>query len=498
MKSKKIFRLLGSLTKDELYDFTKFLIYKFENDDNQSLKLVEFLSEFHPDFIDEQLNSKSIYEHMYPGEIYDDKKLRDRFSILVHVLEEYLFFKEVSSSKAFRFLFLIRQLRRRNLNEELIREFNSGYKFFECQQMRDQWHYLLKYAFYSEFSEFLDEHFEFRQGARESERFANYSDNLVYFFMISMLKNYVNLFIKGKVIKFNYSFKFIDLILSYLETEKDSLEQVPLLKMYHDFFTILKLHSGGEKFYTIKTLIISYKEKIPRESFKELYIALLYYSDALYKKGQKEYGLECFKLMNEMLRQGILFEPDGSVQEINYTSYVAVALRQKKLKAAEKFVNTYKNRLTNDVRDDSYNYNMAVIYYRKASLKNMTGAMRKNTYKEALTYLSNVRENHYYFYVRNNELAIKLNYEIGNLTGVLELIHSYRNNLYNDSFLPLEKKQGYLNFINYTEKLLNIRQYRSRTKLEYLKERINGCEKLIYKSWLLAKAEEVKIKKSKK
>jgi hypothetical protein len=490
MGRQKIFKMLENLTLPELSDFKNFVIYKLDREDSNSTKLIGYLIRNKLSYGNYEISSENIFRYLYPGEKYNDKKLRDRFSALVRLLKEYLIFKEAAGSGDMNYLFLIKQFRKRNLNEEVIRLFKEGYNFFENKNVNDPVNYFNKFMFYSEYSQFFDDHFEYKHALEESLRIQNNSDNLIYFFLISMLKIYVNLFIKEKLIKFDYSFKFMDLVMNYLDNEKEAIEKIPVLKIYYEFFNILKSQTGREKYFELKLQIQRDAEKIPWEIIRELYLFLYYFANQLFNKGYSEFREEGFAIQEEMVEKGYYFESDGSIQESSFTAFIAAALRFNKLKTAEDFIVKYKDKIPPDVRQDSYYYNMAVINYMKVRLNNLNGKEKIAVLKNAGKFFAKVRQNHYQFYIRNNEFAIFLNYELSNFAYVGDLIHSYRNKLYRDEYLNPEYKSGILNFLKFTEKILSLHKNYPVNKIKQIKERIQNCGNLIYKNWLLRKLDE--------
>jgi hypothetical protein len=161
------------------------------------------------------------------------------------------------------------------------------------------------------------------------------------------------------------------------------------------------------------------------------------------------------------------------------------AIRNKKYAWAEKFIKIYSNRLYPDFKNDLKNLGFARI------------AFNRGQFTDTLRYMSKVNPEAPNAKLDYKNLNIMVHYELGNFETVRNAIESYKLFIRRSGVVSKENKVYYRNFIHYTGKLINFINNRNKTYFESLTDSIKTANKLVYKAWLLNKANALASMKTK-
>src|SRR5260221_6925588 len=98
MIKSKALDLLGKFNKAELNDFEKFLNSPFHNIYETVVKTFTDIKKFYPDFNNEKLNYKYLFERLYKNKKYSEALIRNILSDLLKSGEDYLAHRALKQS----------------------------------------------------------------------------------------------------------------------------------------------------------------------------------------------------------------------------------------------------------------------------------------------------------------------------------------------------------------------------------------------------------------
>lgn len=486
LKSYKVFRLLNSLTAEEFKEFENFLKYKL-NRGSRLLSLFSFIKNFYPEFNKDSFSHKCVFKHLYGNVEYNDKKMRDSYSDMVNIIEEFMIDKEIMENIYSKNLMLLKQLKNRKLHEDVNKylnfELNKNKKEFP-----DEYAYLFKLLILNELDREFDEDSKVGISKKYFDQYIIKSDYLIYFAIIGMLKAYIKLFMSNSLMKFDYNFKFMEAILNHLKEEIDSYDHVKLIRVYYETLSIIKAESTPDNYYKFRDLLDKNKDIIEPFFLRELYIELFNHCKYLQHKGIVPFAEETFELMNKMIKEGLFYDENKIMPEQNFRVLIAVGLRLGKMDWTKEFMNTYKNNLMPEIKEDSFNYNMAAFYYMMT--KNVSQKEKQALFDSALDCLAKVFTNELYFYSEVRILYLKIYIETDELNSAVSIIDNFRHYLKNKKFIVAEHYNDTINFINACEKIIKLKSGNSRLKKDKVKEYINSFESVNSRKWLLSKVDE--------
>ena len=486
MENLKITQILKSLSAEEFRKLGKFVNSPFINESPLMIKLYDLFRQLYPKF--EGLNKREIiFDKLYPGEKYDEHRLRDRFSEFVKITEKFLVFNSVLQDKHSFDLHLLSSLKKNNANNIFEKELLELLKDAENYGIKDEIYFKNQY----ELKELLWDYQLSHHTAGSTEILEGLSSeisDIINFFIIKIFKSYLSIINGQENINYDYRFALFEDLLKYMEKEILNYKNVKIIYILYHFFQLYHSKTGDDKYFELKDMVIENENSIDKKYLGILYVELINYCKWREEQQSPEFGKESLELIKYMLKQGLLFESDNTLHAHNYSSIAASALRLNDITWAEDFINEYKKYILPERRENSYLYNMSILNF----VKSKNNAERKKQYlDESLKFLSMVKCRDFYDKTMVNNHLLVIYYELGYIDQSISLIDSYRHFLSSNSLIPEDQKCRYNNFIKFLSRIINLHSYNSRTNREKLINDIKSVQDCENRKWLLSKINEI-------
>ncbi len=126
----RLIQQLKSLTFKENSHLERYLRSPFFNNNQNILNLYEYLNNFHPEFRDESLTKKAMFNHAFPGETYEVKKLSTLMWLFCVAIEDFFVALELKKSPDKRGILLKNSYRRRELQSDYEAELFKLNKYY--------------------------------------------------------------------------------------------------------------------------------------------------------------------------------------------------------------------------------------------------------------------------------------------------------------------------------------------------------------------------------
>lgn len=486
VKAKHIL-IMKSLNREEMKLLSRFIYSPMHNSNKNLIKLFEYVKTLHPDYPDDKTSPEILHKKIFPAKPYNEKIIRNLIYEFTDKLELFLALNNFINSKIAITKHLLEESELKKLGKISEEHLKKAETILSEVYIKDESYYSSK-AFI-ELKRFAHEFTGVPLG--KSLALSNikeeYIKNTSCFFILSILTEYFNRINRANQIKSTTELKLAEKILDFLDTEIENYkEETPIYLLYR--FLKLNNDTGIEAYYELKQLTIENLGKISKSYFKDFIFELYNYCKNKQQHGLKEFGGEAFELLKFMDDKNLFTETDNTILEHNYTNCVASAVRVGKNEWALEFIEKYKPKLPKNIRENAYCYNLAVVCFIKGV--NSPGSAKKSCFEDALCYLGKVRTNDFFHTTRVNNLKLLLYYELTSYEPAYSLIDTYRHFLHNNSLIPETLKSRYLNFINFMNRLFNIKTDSRKTSIDKLKlDVINGETE--YKKWIISKIEEL-------
>lgn len=288
---------------------------------------------------------------------YNDTRFRKYTSDLFKLIKEYLMQETLQQEPELqRYLYFSALEKQRS--EKLIKGIERNWDdLVSASNHNDSLSYL--YLHLLEFKKHSLLNFDQRRNERSNVE--EISRALDIYFIISKLKDAVNADSRSDFAKQKYSLLLAEEVVNLLDEQKAYLEE-PLVTTYYLMYKMITQTDKDDYYYQYKDIILGSNEQltiIPSYAF--IHPALNYCVIKM-NKGQREFLNEYLDVYKFALQYNVAFEND-SIDPGAFKNTVQIAMLSKEYDWAEKYVRTYQNKLPNADRDNTVNYNLAMIYF---------------------------------------------------------------------------------------------------------------------------------------
>lgn len=476
MQNSKLIKLVQSLTYKELKKFDDYLDSAFVNKNPLLIKFFDLLKNDYPKFSSDKILPEKLFETMFPEEKYDAQKMRYLMTDLVRLLEDYLSdlqFNKNPFTKKFQLLVSFNQ---RNLDKyfhstkEIVRNIQDKHPYRDAE------------FFYNEYLLEAESNLYFSKHANRTNDNSLYSalDNLDFFYLATKLKYCCEVMNRKNVLAVDYELLFLDEMLMYLKKNSNNLH--PVVAIYYQILMTLKESDDETHFSKLKELLNQHIDKFNVHEARDMYAFVQNYCIKKINKGNTEYLNELFLMYKTLLKKGI-FMVDDYINPWDFKNIVVVGLRLKDFEWTEKFIHEYKSDVAPNFRDNSFNYNLAALYF------------NKQEYSKALKLLQKVDYTDVYYHLDSKSLLLKTYYELGEIEPLLSLIDAFRIFLRRNKLISEYQRTVYSNQVKFVKKAMNIKlKPINNDSVSNLKNDIETTKQVADIKWLLQKVNELEIK----
>ncbi len=474
--------ILRKFSAKELKEFGEYVRSPFFNKNESTIKLFNYLRKFAPDFNEKKLEKEYVYKKIFPGTAFNDGFMRTIMFNLANLTENYLSYNHFKNSNYKEKLSLLADYNERELNklfEKTMRDVNEE---ISKNKIKDFNYYYTKYSIEDENLSYLQRiHYDKAEKFIKSTEIDNILNNLTYFYIIRILKYYVVILNTSSIFNIKFKTKLIEDTLANFKLEL--YDDIPLIKIY--FYMVMMYLKEDEKFYftKLKNSIGEIKDFINPEDLLESFINLENYCLRKIRKGKKEFHRDLSEIF-KMELQYIGYDKSKKLSNKLYRAIVVNAMAIKDFDWAIKFMETYKDYITERIKDNTHNQCMALYYFAKGN------------YVEALQVSSRIKYEDIYQKYELKCLSAALYYELNMEEQLLASLDSFRHLISGDTLVPEERKANYIKFTRYIRKLVKIKNDFNEEEFEDLQFQIKKEKALLNDEWLLEKLDE--IGKSKK
>jgi hypothetical protein len=484
IEDSKLVELLKTLNKQEFERLEKFVISPFFNSSEQLITLYKLLRSDYPDFA--ILSKKVIFSTFYPKEDYKDKKIRDLFSRMLELVQNYLAQLEIEKNKNFYHTHILNQLIERNLKRHYNSKLKEAEKFLKEQYVIDEDLLYAEYTF-SKFQKlYLDIFNNYVYDEISSEVLLNEYDHFLNYVIYNVLQYTLKFSILNYAVTNDINMEFSDYVLDFLD--KYPRDKYPVISIIRSVLKLQKTENEevtGEDLKLYESLILQldeFNETIRHEDKTVIYVYLVNYTRIKSLSGNQYFKSEHYKMQKYSIENDLYPKSGKYFNEASYVIVASSALINKDFKWAEEFIEKYKHELKDEVRENAYTLCMANLKYR-------TGF-----YDEALKYLIKVSIEDIYYQLKVKNLQIKIHYELGNYEMCKSVIDSFRHFLGSVKQFPEFVRIRFVNYVNLTSRMVNIWLGGDPKNMIEINKDIKEMpqEKVESKSWLLAQATKIK------
>lgn len=482
MYKSNLFEILKCFSQKEFKEFGEYVRSPFFNKNESVIKLYEYIKKHYPDMDNDKLNKEKIYKIIFPGIKYNDGFMRTVMFNLGKLAEDYLTYLNFKADSGNSGLYLLEELNKRKIDklfskkiklveEEIEKAPYKGWKYFyEKHHLENLRNIFVNWRSF------------------KNKNFKDYEDNsyifsvehLIHFFLIKVLNEYRFIYNKKNYENFETNFDLVDEIIIYLKKDGTYRKNV-LINLYFTEFMLLK-EEDEKYYYELKEILklnrgsLSWHDRYSASNILQNYCTNEYYN------GRVEFLQERMELYKLIISEDLYSGTEGGYMvDLIYSNIVLVGTKLKEFDWTERFINDYKDKLAPESSDVTYNFNMSRFYFFKGE------------FECALQTLNKLKRVNYVQYKMNiKNLTMMIYYELSYYDMAHGVIDSYRHFLASDKSLSEFRKVRYLNFINYFNRLIRLKEKPNAKELENFRFDLNQCTNVIEKEWMMEKIGELK------
>jgi len=484
----RLIKQLKSLTFRENSQLERYLRSPFFNNNENVLNLYEYLNQFHPEFRDESLTKKSMFNHAFPGEKYEAKRLSTLTWQFCVIIEDFFVALELKQSPGKRGILLKNSYRRRELQSDYEAELfklNRYYKeseeisFISNLGRLEVLHELLFQLARSEYDNMEGSMFPIHE-FEDALQFVRVHSEINLDILLNGLKRF----------KLNLNLKYQDKYLSTsnIEFNKKIIPSQILLDINYSAHKLYKNSLKAVDLTEYSRIAELYKKNINHFSEPEqlkLYILLQNIKLKFIEK-KKDSRKIAFDITKIALANKVL----GRNSSFNYFTFISIAMTGSNIgefNYTKKFIEEYHSLLDITVREDIKNYSLAFVAFYSGEYKDVDFLISQINFKNINALKVNAKS-----------LVIRSYYELLERDGRewLSLLRSHLRSF--DKYLNRTKgirsntKRVNLNFLSLTKKL-TVRRINNHKTIKHQEELrlFLSSSPVLFKPWLAEKIDNL-------
>ncbi|MBK7936040.1 MAG: hypothetical protein IPJ82_02745 [Lewinellaceae bacterium] len=432
----KVYQVLQHLDNTEHKRLLKYLYSPYFNQSQTLTKLYEILfrniEKGKPGF-----DREVVWQKLFPDEPFDDVNFRKYCSDLLKQVEGFMAQEIIARDETKQSINTLEFVVQRKIEVLYNSAFRQAREMVEKKPYRSLDYYFNTYLIERLNYAMMD--FDVKVNMRANIEEISY--NLDVFYWIEKVKLYSTALSHRKTGNYEYDIHFVHEIVHYLQNFP--IDDIPELTVYYYTFLTLFDEENVENYYKLKALLDTYGGVMPQKEAVELYDSALHYCTGKLNKGIRPFLQEYFNLFENAIKKGIFLEK-GELAPWRFNNIIGVAVRLGKLDWAESFVDTYKDYLPVDTRENTYTFNLARVY------------LYQKKYDKVLDLLRDIEYEDIGYNLISKAILTITYYELDEHDALDSFTESFRVFLNRHKNLPQQRRRSYLNLLKYVRRLTRL------------------------------------------
>ncbi len=392
-----------------------------------------------------------VAEELFPLVRLKQQRLRDHMSRATTLFKTYLAQKQFEATEHVEELMLLRQLRKRGLNDthqqhcQLLKQ--------KLEQSPNSNGRNFRNLFFLAAEE--EAYFRMSGERKGSENIAFMDKYLDLCFVSRKLSNLCEMANRETILTVKYQRHFEEIIPQLLDNHNYNYLLVPDIRVQKAILDMLNDPEEPMHYREVLKLCELHQEKFTTAQLSRFYEHAQNYCIRQINKGVSSYFEEIFRLYKKMLKLEA-FGYKEMMSHAHYKNIVTTGLRLKEFAWVKKFLEEYKDSLPGDIRYSAYTQNLASYYYETGQHEKVKELLVKVEFADV------------YYAMGAKYLLIKVFYEGDELIPLHYQLASFERFLKRKKALSVERRKQDLKFVKIVQRMLKIKEYRYFKSAEYI------------------------------
>jgi hypothetical protein len=487
MKETKLIDILRTLSEEELKELKKFVASPYHRKRDLG-ELFGILKPFHPTYDDGKLTKEYVYEKLFPGKKFGDKKsdslLTTLTSELFQLCKEFLIQIEFDKNENFRRYFLLKQLRSRKLLSEHVKEAKPAKEFLEKNSGID---FELIEKFYLS-SSLVEYHIDAHEFSECYEMVIRQNEYLSATSLLSMLR----FSSQQEAAEYGYNLetrsnlsqtilKHLDIDALIEDLKSSGSRYLAYVEINYIGHLINMAKTSKDLFYRMKTLLYDNQDLLSKRELYIYYSMLTAHGHRVFAGiADKESESEVFELYSKMIElDAYKFSPDDYFQVGLFRGMLITARASGKLEWMKMLIDEKLKELHPNYVDNMKSYAMGQYYY------------GLEQYEKALESLIILKSDYFLYKKDLKNLLFRIYYELDYIEEAYSMLDNMKKYLSSTDDLSGRMKKLSQNFVRFAGDLLKARDRKDKMEIELLKKSIRESDETESANWLMEKLNEI-------
>lgn len=469
VEKKPLISIYRSLSKSAVRRLGKWLDSPAHNQRQDVRDLHDYLSKRDRLLKTPALSKTRIWTAIFPGEKFDDAKLRQTFYWALKASQEFLAYERWQQDEIGTQLALITELRERNLADEATRVLKRTQKLQQSIPAQNEKYFRDQYSI-----ELARDELRSYYKLRETPRFQEISDTLDVTYFIEKLKASGNMMFQQRVYKTSFRFPLIAEVVGAVE--QLDLSNYPVLAIhYYGYRGQTEDDASGEVIGLLREAFSKHGDLLSAKDKRYFILLAINICIPNINRGRQVFIRESFEwykigLSNDALTQ------DGLLTRETYLNVVFNAFKLSEYGWAEAFINEYSSKLEESIRHNTEYFAKARLSYH---LKDYDNAMRQ---------LARTDFKHPVYNLLAKTQLLKIYYELDEYDAMDSQLDSMTTYVRRKDIAQV-RKDNFNNIVRSVRQLIRIAPG-DRDKLQALRQKVQKLSPLTEKVWVLKRIDD--------
>ncbi len=463
MEKTLLYEAFVSLTATEIRELGKFVRSPFFNTKPQLIALYDYLTDCRSRTVLPE--AEKAFEALYPGQPYDDQKMRLANSALLALLEHFWVYQEKFQEADVAKTQLAAAYRKRNLGKHFQIALREARQAHEQQPFRHAEHY-------HDLQRLEWEQYQFVTATKRTELFnlQENSDLMDVAYLARKLQLACLAVAHQAVFQSHYQLGLLEEILAHVV--QPPLMDLPVISLYYHCYKFSTDRAvATEHFTRFREILAISSDAFPAEELRTLHLLAINFGVKKINESQGDWLTATLSLYQSALERGLLLE-NGVLSRFAFNNIVAIALRVGEASWAESFIHQHKSSLERQYREATASFNLARVAYDRRDYPTALANLQRSDYKDLINNLT------------AKALQLKVYYEIRAYDLLDSHLVSMKNYIRRHTAIGYHRT-NYSRMVHYTQALMAL-NFNDRVAVETLRARILAEPVLTEKDWLLA------------
>ncbi|MEO0776287.1 MAG: hypothetical protein AAF146_06975 [Bacteroidota bacterium] len=463
MHQSRLVEVFQYLDKRDLRHLEKFVASPYFNQRQDVIDLFHYLRKQHPFPRPKTLERRVIFAALFPDQDYDEKQLGYTFSFLFKTVKAFLAYEEMRDNPVVEQTHLCRALRKRGIKRVFEGELKVAKKLVDNQPLRNAdyhfFHYQLALEQYS-VNSIASRH--------PDEVFTEMTDHFGHYFIANRLRLSSAALSQQTVAPNARPELLLDEVLQHTQTNDYS--HIPAISIYYHTYKALTETDSTPYFQQLRQLVQTQQHRFAEQEIRDIYVLAINYCIRQINAGQDQFLTTLFEIYKEGLANAV-FITNGVMSRFTYKNIAMAGLGLKEYQWVEDFLFRYQDRIEKKYRESTFNYNLAILYYRQPDYHKAMKLLQQADFDDPL------------LNVNARRMLLTIYYSEQAYDALQSHLDSFKNYIYRHPELGYHRTLN-LNLIRFTKKLLHTQRYDT-AGLAKLRQEIEATQEVAEKPCLL-------------